>query len=212
MDMDNDRLSAAADLCALASMAFSVPTEELARAVSSGAFQADWGDAYAAFSGEGSKAALENVGPTTFEQMRREHSRLYDLQGEGVLIWPYESCFLYRERGGEGMPGLFRTPAQMAVEESMRQAGVQPVDARTEPADSIVKEFAFTSLLLGRGEAGLDDACAFINDHLLQWAPGFMEQTLRETRLEAYRMLASSGLRLLAALSRECSSRAVVPR
>lgn len=213
MEWNEERYAATSELCALASLAFAFPTEQLAETVASGEFEESWDEAFAALTGRaaacshaGARAADEydlekKAGATTFEQMRREYSRLYDLQGSGVLIWPYESCFLFRERGGKGMPGLFRTPSEMAVEDSMRRAGVQPVDRRTEPADSVAKELAFLSLLFGRGETGLGDARAFLDEHVLQWIPAFMEQTAKKTRLEAYRLLAEDCLALMSVLS-----------
>ena len=85
--------------------------------------------------------------------LRRAWSLLYARQGSGVAIFPYESAFVHVRQGLPGAPALFRTALTLRVEKTMRESGVLPKDAETEPCDSAWNEWAFHSFLVGREAA-----------------------------------------------------------
>lgn len=71
-------------------------------------------------------------------------------------IFPYESAFVHVREGLPGAPALFRTALTLRVEKTMRESGVLPKDAETEPCDSAWNEWAFLSFLLGSEAASLE--------------------------------------------------------
>lgn len=207
-----------ADLFELLSSAFAFPTEYLAQALANGAFITDWvacwrdivGDGYPGYRPGENLPAFENI---TFGVLKREYSLLYLFPGQAVRVWPYEGCFLYRESGREGVPGLFRTPVCLDVEKQMRDAGVAARESRKIPADSIDRELGFLSYLWGKAaeaainasdgsgvgessESWVEKANVFTRTHVLNWMTEFMEQTRERTSVPAYREL--SGLALSA--------------
>lgn len=209
-----------ADLFELMAAAFAFPTEELSDALRSGAFMSDWRASWRDATGEDWPGLAEGspypdasaFDDADWEPMRREYSRLYLLPGNRVPVWPYENCFLYREKGRPGTPGLFRSPTCIDVENQMKAAGVITVDARSVPADSIDKELAFESYLFGKSAEALSSllesdaatadadaadadvwesrAFVFGNTHLANWVHRFAEQTNGLSRLQTYRTLA----------------------
>lgn len=74
----------------------------------------------------------------------------------------------------------------------MRESGVLPKDAETEPCDSAWNEWAFLSFLLGSEAASLEaedeEAVAlwrgrvadFVRDHAALWLPDFLTRTAEE--------------------------------
>jgi len=101
------------------------------------------------------------------------------------------------------MPSLFFTAIALDVEQQMRDAGVIPRDARTEPVDSIFNEFEFmvflcTQLAIGLQAGDKEQSLLwrskiqkFGEDHVISWIPRFLEKVSKETRVEQYRALAS---------------------
>lgn len=95
-------------------------------------------------------------------------------------------------RGCPGAPALFRTALTLRVEKTMRESGVLPKDAETEPCDSAWNEWAFLSFLLGSEAASLEaedeEAVAlwrgrvadFVRDHAALWLPDFLTRTAEE--------------------------------
>lgn len=73
-----------------------------------------------------------------------------------MAIVPYESAFVHVREGLPGAPALFRTALTLRVEKTMRESGVLPKDAETEPCDSAWNEWAFLSFLLGSEAASLE--------------------------------------------------------
>ena len=211
-----------ADLSELLEVAFSLPTPELAEGFASEAFQSDWAAAWFDAAGEEwiwPEGA--DFGECGFEPLRSEYSRLYLIPGNRVPVWPYENCFIYRAKGRDGVPGLFRSPTLIDVEDRMREAGVLPVDYRTEPADTMFKEFMFLAYLFGKAAEGCEAALRagyeeapeadaweeraadFARAHALAWLPAFMDETAELTRSETYRTLAALGSSYLGLLEED---------
>ena len=192
-----------ADACELLQAAVPYPYEALCEGLASGALVED------------ARACLEEIGlgPAQTEEacagwealrgrdpeellagLRRAYSLLHIRQGSGVAVWPYEAAFLHAAAGKPGEPALFRAPVTLAVEASMREAGVLPEDSRNEPCDSARDEFSFLSYLLGKEAEGLSaddgDAAAlwrgrsdrFLAEHALRWLPAFFAAVARETQ------------------------------
>ena len=124
--------------------------------------------------------------------LRRAWSLLYVRQGSGVAVFPYESAFIHVRAGVPGEPALFRSALTLRVERTMRESGVLPKDAETEPCDSVWNEWAFLSFLLGSEAASLEaedeEAVAlwrgrvadFVRDHAALWLPDFLTRTAEE--------------------------------
>lgn len=225
MELTEKRLRAAvglADSCELLAAAFAFPTEELAAALSDGSFQADCAscldDAGAMWDGEGSKLAslVGRDAAELFGELRKGHSLLYLALGDSTLIWPYEAPFLFAAAGREGEPALFRSGCQLDVERHMREAGVLPKDARTEPIDSVWGELSFLSYLYGNVAKALHEGrdgegavwsgriVRFWDEHASKWMTAFMERTIGEAPLLShgaeYVALAEVGLAVLGAM------------
>lgn len=152
--------------------------------------------------------------------LRCEHSRLFLPKGSECVVWPYESCFLHKESGVEGVPFLFRTPIALDVERQMAEAGVRFENARTEPGDSVQVECEFLAHLyaqwgeaLRRGVAGeavetpagewAGRIASFASDHVLKWLPSFMSRTKVSAHAEVYGGLADLGLLYLEELEED---------
>lgn len=194
-----ERLAGLADAFELLRVATSFPAEELARAAVTGAL-ADDARSCLEDCGMAPEAAAAVVAPWTvlaggdagelWAAMKRGHSLLHVRQGAGVAVWPYESAFIHRRMGMPGEPALFRTHVTLAVEASMRTAGVLPEDYLVEPCDSVWDECSFIAYLLGDEAAalasgdGMPDALAetrrgqltaFVREHVLAWLPEFFD-------------------------------------
>jgi TorA maturation chaperone TorD len=215
-----------ADLCELLASAFSFPSPELSDAFSDGNFLADWSASWTdathvEFNYE--SKSFPGFKDVKCDALRKEYSRLYLLPGNQVPVWPYENCFVFRAKGRQGTPSLFRSPTLIDVESRMRDAGVLPADVRTEPADTMFKEFAFLSYLYGKAaeahdtalrqggnasdvEAWHQRAIDFAQAHALAWLPGFMDQTALLTRLDTYRSLAHLGSSFMGLLERDVAA------
>ncbi len=213
------RLVGVSDLFELASRAFAYPDRPLVGSLCDGGFFDDWdaclGDtgAPAPMAAQARAARAAVVGRNEdelFEELRREQSRLYYAMGADVALWPYESAFVHVRRGLPGAPVLFRSPIALAVEEEMREAGVLPCDASTEPVDSASNELAFLSYLHAMAaraasqgsdpQPWIDRANGFARAHALQWLPAFMEGTAEQTgshALESLALMALQPLQLL---------------
>ena len=99
---------------------------------------------------------------------------------------------MHVREGLPGAPALFRTALTLRVEKTMRESGVLPKDAETEPCDSAWNEWAFLSFLLGSEAASLEaedeEAVAlwrgrvadFVRDHAALWLPDFLTRTAEE--------------------------------
>lgn len=225
MELTEKRLRVAvglADSCELLTAAFAFPTEELAVALSDGSFQADCAsclkDAEVAWEGEGAKlsALVGRDALELFGELRKGHSLLYLALGNDTMIWPYEAPFVFAASGRAGEPSLFRSGCQLDVERHMREAGVLPKDARTEPIDSVWSELSFLSYLYGnvakashegQGEKSAewsDRIVRFWDEHASKWMTAFMgrtaEEALRLSHGAEYAALAEVGLVMLEAM------------
>lgn len=141
---------------------------------------------------EGFVCAADEDAEALGAALRRAWSLLYARQGSGVAIFPYESAFVHVREGLPGAPALFRTALTLRVEKTMRESGVLPKDAETEPCDSAWNEWAFLSFLLGSEAASLEaedeEAVAlwrgrvadFVRDHAALWLPDFLTRTAEE--------------------------------
>lgn len=211
-----------ADSCELMTAAFAFPDEALAPALSDGSFRDDavacLADAAAGATALDEAAAvlagLVGVDATELSgRLRKGHTILYLTPGNDVPVWPYEAAFRYTAEHHEGAPALFRSARTIDVERHMREAGVLPKTARTEPADSVWNEFSFLAYLYGSSAAALqegrsgdalvwhDRAARFWDEHAGCWLFGFMARTREEapgkTFGEEYAALASLGLIVL---------------
>lgn len=206
MDEKLRRAIGLADMYELMAVAWAFPTVELAVSLADGTFA---NDASAVLGDVGAVGAeiddivsvlrelggrggdIEGIGER-YSAMRKEYSLLFLAPGACVSVFPYESAFRHRAMGASGAPALFRSPVTLDVENQMREAGVTPVDARTEPVDSVWNECTFLSYLLGKRAEAIeardadaearwcDAAMRFWGDHGALWLPAFMEQVRRE--------------------------------
>jgi TorA maturation chaperone TorD len=219
-----ERLEALADTFELLACAFSFPSLALAEALSTGSFKADLNACLRALdilapAGIGCHENQQEL----YASMKREYSRLYLSPGRLAVIYPYESAFLFIERGGEGFPTLIANPTTAAVERAMRAVDLLPETARKEPADSIYAECDFMKQLytgvyvnllaaaedpqsteraecVERAKQWLTLANEFRAQHINAWLPQFMEQTARHARIPVYRQLAEASQLVLTAL------------
>ena len=194
-----------ADGCELMSALTRIPGNDAAAALASGSVRDDAvscaKDVAACDGGraEGIEALCEGFACAADEDaealgavLRRAWSLLYARQGNGVAIFPYESAFVHVREGLPGAPALFRTTLTLRVEKAMRESGVLPKDAETEPCDSAWNEWAFLSFLLGSEAASLEaedeEAVAlwrgrvadFVREHAASWLPDFLARTAEE--------------------------------
>lgn len=211
-------------MCELLARAFSFPDETLCEALANGKLATDCASCLDDCGVEASvaAAALEPLRPwqksgventDLLTRANREYTRLYLAPGAHALVFPYESAFMHVERGFDGIPTLFRTALTLDVETQMREAGVIPKNARTEPCDSIFQEFEFLSFLYGNLAAALQEGDAeavalwttradrLLETHALTWMPSFMEQTVRHSGGEVYGALAQIASVFLASLA-----------
>ncbi|MEG0303870.1 TorD/DmsD family molecular chaperone [Gordonibacter sp.] len=236
--MDHDRCEArlrkaigCADMCELLSAAFSFPDEPLAAALADGSFTSDvtlcmediGADPLAASAASEALASLVGCEPAELlTVLRKAYSQLYLAPGVDVPVFPYESAFRFVAEDRAGAPVLFRSPVTLDVEACFDRAGVAAANARKEPCDSVFSEFAFLSYLyaclaeaIRVGDGQLEEQWssqldAFVDQHVAQWLPAFMEQTIEAAGAvaggEAYAALARFGSQALGAMACELPS------
>jgi TorA maturation chaperone TorD len=223
------RAVANADIFALLSAAFSFPTEETARGISSGNLKKDFlaclqeleisKDQIEEFEEAFSK--LETSGEDlSFKSMNKEHSYLYLVLGGNTRIFPFEAAFLHVAEGRGGVPALFIAARTLDARHWMKRCGVLPENANIEPVDSIYGELDFMRLLYTSLANALqieDDSAAsawtneidgFRKAHIDTWVPAFMERTIAESRTPVYRELAKIALLSLTTIpsaEKDCS-------
>ncbi len=228
------------DMASLLAVAFKFSEgEDLVAGFRDGTYLADWKASWRDACGDCSEVAniIKDCDDSFREieegSFRREYSRLFFTPGANVPVWLYESCFLHRESGIEGVPSLLRTRISLDVERRMKEAGVVPSQIRTEPIDSVPIEAEFLAYLYARlGETWWSRSkgesinynsanvwkariSEFASEHALRWLPNFMEQVKKQSRLKVYRDLADLGLAYLKELEKDVrgfsSKKAVVP-
>ena len=197
-----NRLVGLADICELMAATWAFPADgALAGALVDGSYRADL---HGCLVDAGMEDALSKMACDALDvfagreanelagALKRGHSILFMAPGAKVPVWPYEAAFRFVAAGRSGAPSLFRSPIELDVERAMREAGVLPEHARTEPPDSLWGEFGFMAYLLAQSaghraskdEAGLDTclerAQAFARDHMATWVPAFMEKAAQE--------------------------------
>lgn len=222
------RLEGASDLMMLTALAFSFPTEELARALSDESFASDVSGCLCDVGASGrvatdaAKALRGFAGEDPSRLLNRlkvDYSLLYLAPGSDVPVWPYEAPFEFVRAGREGAPSLFRSPVTLDVERIMRDSGVISQDARTEPVDSVWHELAYLSYALARvaqarrsaGDSATEGARWFASArdiwsrHVGAWVPDFLSLTIERAqthaRTQGYPCLARMGTLSLEAVS-----------
>lgn len=208
-----------ADACELFARAFEFPEERLSEALSNGAFAADCVSCLEDAGCKGAEATARitlaaNEAPDLLDGMRKQYSLLY-LDPTGAPVYPYESAFLHVEAGRKGAPTLFRSAATLDVEAQMHEAGVAAKDARTEPCDSVFREFEFMSFLYGNVAAAIQEQDAeaealwaaradkFLKTHVLRWMPAFMERTVQHAQGGIYAAFAQAAAVFLSSLDED---------
>lgn len=226
------RAVALADACELCASLFSFPTDaRLADALLDGAAVSDMRGCLVDLGVEGKAeigTTVEAVAQShsdennLFEHLRHEFTMLFLLPAGKCLVSPYEAVFKYREQGFEGVPSLFQSPLQQEVERLMKQAGVIPQKAITEPADSVWNELSYLAFLYGSFASAVYDEnatvaskwrshiAAFWTRHGATWLPCFMDQvkdacTMRESA-EPYGAFAEFGAVALACIDGDVRS------
>ena len=195
-DVELKKIIGLADACELLGALYRYPDQAIADAVKDGSIKED---AYSCLIDAGIEDAVAEDLTRSFYQpehdnvmgsLRRCHSFLYERQGRGVPIFPYEGAYLHTSAGRPGSPALFRSPVALKVEGLMREVGVIPKDSRVEPCDSVWDEFEFLSFLLGslaqfslNGDAEsynkFKKVLATTNaEHIQKWLPRFFEDSL----------------------------------
>ena len=160
------RLVGLADGCELMAAALRFPTDELASALTDGAFAQDVESCLSDFlprNGFGESEGCEREAAGIVARfgafmredtgelcrgLRRGFSIAHVRQAGGVAVFPYESAFRHRREGKEGEPALFRAPVVRAS-------------------------------LLWSGRARV-----FFDDHVAMWADDFFEWTAAELRAQ----------------------------
>lgn len=192
------RLVDTADLVELCSVAFDYPTPQLVKGVVEGTFFADWRECCSSL-GLALPAAVdldaiarEYAGQDPaelFETLREAYSLLYLIPRDRQRIFLYESAFLYKADGNEGVPTLFRSRSTLEVDEMMASMDVVPTRKNQDPSDSIYAELEFLSFLLTRAAAAVmandqaryEKAIAMVESfaakHVLNWVPAFLGAT-----------------------------------
>jgi len=203
---------ASSDLCTLFAVAFRFPDEALADALCSGTFMSDLIDCLNEAEAPDneiqetkellSQMMLDCDSVGLLAEMRREHSRLYDIPGKFTKIYIFEGPFRFVADGQKGKPSLFLSPITADVKKQMIEAGVIPKNHEHEPVDSIYSELEFMAFMLAQFSESLrigDDSIQlewanrikrFKQEHLEKWVPDFMEKTVQEASAASYKNLA----------------------
>ena len=197
-----------ADICELMAATWTFPANgALAGALVDGSYEADLRGCLADAEAESAlvegacdelDAFVGHEADELAEALKRGHSVLFMAPGAKVPVWPYEAAFKFVAAGRSGAPSLFRSPIELDVERMMREAGVLPEHARSEPPDSLWGEFGFMAYLLAqaagclkandmaRCDEWLGRARAFASKHMATWVPAFMEMATEEALSERH--------------------------
>ncbi|MFD0702296.1 hypothetical protein DMP06_04220 [Slackia equolifaciens] len=210
-----------ADSCELFGRAFSFPDRDLAYALTCGSFQADCASCLNEIGLKGSnvdEVALRlrrHAGgqpDELCESLRVAYSIMYLTPGGHTPIFPYESAFLHVAQGREDVPALFQTRVALDVERCMKEAGVMPKDAHSEPCDSVQNEFLFLSYLFGSLASALHSGdcgaaadletkiSSFASRHVAVWLPDFLIRTIEYPEAGAYAHIAQAATLLVGRL------------
>lgn len=210
-----------ADLFALLSAAFAYPSLAFAQALVDGSYVSDMRSCLldAGMSTDETDATCDAIeaqakgkdAESLMHELRIEHTQLYYVPGKYRKIVPYESAFRRRALSPTAKATVFLTKSTHDVEALMRKYNAMPEDARTEPADSIDTELDFLRILYtGQAAAIVEDGDAapwvadtrkFLDEHALEWMPGFFDKTIEVTELELYRLFAKLGLHVTQCVS-----------
>ena len=207
---DSERWHAHAAACELLALSLRYPGDELAEAVSSGEWAEAAGEIWEALGiglPEGWAQDAESLDPHT---LRAEATRLFVGAPEAACN-PYEGFWRAQDDGVQ--PLMFVNPHSMAVERFCKACGLGQPEDTNEPLDHIATEFELLQYLAGI-EAGIVEPFAdgpdvkdfpeggaaaayqaFLEEHVLSFAPRLAEALERDSRLPFYRAVG----RLLAA-------------
>lgn len=101
---------------------------------------------------------------------------------------PCESVWLDDEK-------LMMQGPSFAVRDRYRAHGLMAANWRRMADDHVSNELAFLAYLLSRGEE--QEACRFIEEHLLQWLPAFAERVTARASTRFYAALAALTLHVI---------------
>lgn len=101
---------------------------------------------------------------------------------------PCESVWLDDEK-------LMMQGPSFAVRDRYRAHGLMAANWRHMADDHVSNELAFLAYLLSRGEE--QEACRFIEEHLLQWLPAFAERVTARASTRFYAALAALTLHVI---------------
>lgn len=143
------------------------------------------------------------------EAIRVDHDRLYGVSARAIVA-PFESV----HRGDDGLVFDVQT---LEVRQAYTQLGLQAPKLNREPDDHIGLEFDFIGqALLGAMDARdngldtapeLDIAAAFLNEHLLTWAPAMLAAVAEAADTAFMRGVAELSLGALDGLTSVLSNR-----
>lgn len=132
--------------------------------------------------GEGGPAAAQ----TLLDEVRRDRSYLFYMVGASHAS-PYESVYRTDDHTMMG-------PATLEVRAAYRAHGLVFERAASEPDDHVGLEFSFAAHLLGRAAEGetscLADCRDFLGEHLLTFAPAYLDVLEQRARSPYYRLVA----------------------
>jgi len=127
----------------------------------------------------------------SFTSLNRDYARLF-VGPDHLLAPPWESVYLGREH-------LLFEEETYAVREFYARFGLQTPSLNVEPDDHFALELAFVAhcctLALEALERGDDEALdrvltaghEFLSEHLLRWAPAFLERVIERSQSDFYR-------------------------
>lgn len=191
---------ACAALYELLAFSFAYPTQDLAEVLASGEWEnaaQELAEVFGLSLPEETFSALsqyKELNPDeALRHVRVEHTRLF-IGTPTPLISPYEGVWRAADDGVDAL--LFVNPHSMEVERTMNSLGVGHPEGTNEPLDHISTELEFLQYLVML-EASLAEKApgveapeegwsvaydAFLQDHVLVWAPRFADKVIAETK------------------------------
>lgn len=201
----SERLDAVADLAALLSIGWDLPTGELAAGLQSGSFLRDVRDCCQELSApepvagawkalyEACRAGTASEGEL-LDALRTDRTNLFDVPRRPATS-PYESQHADACDGKDEVQ-LFISQSAMQIKELLDEAGL--AEPEHEPADHIARELELLSYFAGQEAATSDNEAVMWAsrrrilgaDHLGKWVPIWAPNVVREAETAFYRGLA----------------------